>query len=405
MSRRTPDIQLTDFQRQVAIGTLLGDSSLSRPPNGKNYHLSCYHSEKQREWLVRKHGWLSPASRPIQWCSYLDKRSGKVWRGGRFHTVSIPCFTNLAKLLYRDRRKYHSAELLISIDHPVCLACLICDDGSWDGAGIAIASKQFTIEENHRLAAALRRAFGLSISAQTHQKYPYVRITAKSVEEARRSCEPYVPESLRYKFGPTGYSTSLCGTIERKCSKCGKLFSCYESSGQVFCCRRCADAGQHRGYSTRTRTGTCLHCGRTFVQWKRGQLLCPDCGRKRGSSRLRATPIACVVCGKPVVVARVVTCSKSCGVVLGHRKRLKPELSSCVICGRLVRRPGRKTCSRSCGAKAAHETKGHVPGKCAICGRPVKRAGRKTCSRSCGVRFGHQTRANAVERDRDDGVD
>lgn len=387
---------MTDFQRQVAIGTLLGDSSLSKPSNGRNYHLSCYHSEKQREWLIQKYEWLAPSTRPIQWCAYSDKRTGKVLRGGRFHTVSIPCFSDLAKLLYLEGKKYLGDELLDLITHPVVLACLICDNGSWDGAGIAIASKQFTVEENHRLAAALHRAFGLSISVQTHQKYPYIRITATSVEQARKLCEPYVPESLRYKFGPSEYSTHLCGTVEAICPICGKSFRFYKSSGKVFCSQQCANRGKRSGYMTRKGVSTCLRCGETFVPYQRRQRVCPECRNKH----LRITPIPCVVCGKPVVAEGRKTCSKFCSVVLGHRKRHKQELGSCVICGRPLLRPGRKTCSRSCGAKAAHQTKGHVPQKCVICGRPTKRAGRKTCSRSCGVKLGHQTRARSVERER-----
>lgn len=356
---QTPNIQLTDFQKQVAIGTLLGDSSLSKPSNGKNYHLSCYHSEKQREWLVRKHKWLIPASRPIQWCIQLDKRSGKKYRGSRFHTVSIPFFTNLAKMLYRKKKKYISNDLLDLITHPVVLACLICDDGSWDGAGIAIASKQFTIEENYRLAAKLHQVFGFSISVQERQKYHYLRITATSVEDALKLCEPYVPESLRYKFGPPGYSTSLCGTVNRICATCGKSFTSYESSRQVFCSRQCAFKGRHSGYSTRKNNIACLLCGKLFVIYNRLQRFCPDCRGKYRRSNLHVTPVPCAICGKPVFVNGRKTCSRSCGVKLGHRKRPKQELGTCVICGQPLLRSGRQTCSRSCGAKLAHRTKGH----------------------------------------------
>lgn len=308
----------------------MGDSSLSKSVNGKNYYLSCYHGEKQREWLVRKHEWLIPASRPIQWCAYLDKRTGKVFRGGRFHTVSIPCFTKLAELLYREGKKHLSDELLDLITHPVVLACLICDDGSWDRAGIAIASKGFTIEENRRLAATLHRVFRLSISVQQQQKYPFVRVTAKSVEDARRLCEPYVPESLRYKFGPHGYATTLCGKVNRTCTTCGKSFASYESSEQLFCSRRCATKGRRSGYSTRKNTTACLLCGVIFLVYNRRQRFCPDCRRKYKRSNLRVTAIPCAICGKPVVVEGRKTCSRSCGVRLGHWNRphvVKPNQS------------------------------------------------------------------------------
>ena len=244
----TPSVRLTDFQRAVAVGTLLGDSSLSTPSTGKNAHLSCYHAIAQREWLTQKHGWLQPASRPIQWCSYIDKRDGKDRAGGRFHTVSIPCFTDLKALLYRGRTKWIGPAFLELFTEPVSLACLICDDGSWDGGGIAISTKQFTVADNERLAERLRD-FRLSVSVQRNGMYPYVRITASSVQRARDLCFPFVPESLRYKFGPDGYQTTLVGKIARLCALCDRSFQSYASSRKRFCGRKCADKGKPKRWT------------------------------------------------------------------------------------------------------------------------------------------------------------
>ena len=44
----------TEFQKQIIIGTLLGDGNLSKPKNGVNYHLTVAHSEKQLEYLNYK---------------------------------------------------------------------------------------------------------------------------------------------------------------------------------------------------------------------------------------------------------------------------------------------------------------------------------------------------------------
>lgn len=312
----TPKANLTPFQKSVAVGTLLGDSSLSCPSSGKNFHLSCYHSEKQAEWLKLKHQWLSPLSRPINWCSYTDKRDGKTRSGGRFHTVSIPCFTEIASILYVNRTKIISSDFLALFTDPVSLACLICDDGSWDGAGIAIASKQFTIEENEVLASHLSKTFNLSVSVQKNQKYPYTRITAISVERTHKICRPYIPECLEYKFGPNGYQTRLIGKVQISCIHCGKTFVDYKSSGRIACSPECGVAVRANGYSTRTKKANCERCHSSFVVYNRRQTRCERC------RQIPLEDIPCAICGQPVKKIGRKTCSIRCGVFMGHRNKL-----------------------------------------------------------------------------------
>ncbi len=311
----TPQYTLTRLQRDVVIGTLLGDSSLSRPKTGKNFHLACYHAIAQRDWLVKKHDWLGTVARPIHWCAYLDKRDGKTRHGGRFHTLSIPAFTELAAVLYPNGRKVITPEYLNQFREPISLACLICDDGSWDGAGIAIATKQFSRTENELIAEHLRRTFGLSVSLMANQKYPYIRITAASVQRARDLCFPFCPDGLKYKFGDPSYQTRLVGKVTKICRYCEKPFSTYESSGERFCSQRCGAKGRTSGYATRTTTAMCERCGNQFTPYSRRNLKCKSCQGMLSQSK------PCEVCGSPVWFHDQRTCSRRCGVTLGHRDR------------------------------------------------------------------------------------
>ena len=280
--------------------------------------MSCYHAAKQREWLIRKHDWLSPISRPIQWCAYTDKRDGKVRYGGRFHTRSIPALTDLWPILYGDGPKVISSEYLRLFVHPVSLACLICDDGSWDKAGIEIASKQFDLSSNERLASHLRHAFGISTTVMKTGPYFHVRITAAGVQPTKDLCMEFVPDSLHYKFGPDGYATRLRGRPERACAVCGSIFRAYASSGQLFCSRRCAMIGCPKGYATRHGpTVLCRRCGSAFIPYTRRSVMCDKC------RKLRVVDVPCPICGRPVFSNKATACSMACGVALGHRHRLK----------------------------------------------------------------------------------
>jgi hypothetical protein len=316
MSTNTSTLRLDDFQIQVALGTLLGDSSLSKPRDGANYHLSCYHAIRQREWIEQKNAWLYPVSRPIHWCAYTDKRDGKTRKGGRFHTRSIPQLTELAAMLYRrDRVKVISKRYLDLITNPVALACLIGDDGSWDQAGIAIASKQFTVRENHRLAGFLGERFGLNVTVSESGKYPYVRITAISVERARQFVKPFLPSSLAYKLGPVNYKTTLVGKVELVCEFCGEPFACYASEDRRCCSLECGNKIKAHGYDTRSDSRPCDRCGTPFVIYNKRQSKCTAC------RKLRIHQIPCAVCKKPVHHIARKTCSTSCGVAFGHTKR------------------------------------------------------------------------------------
>jgi hypothetical protein len=316
MGRPTSSIRLTEFQTHVAVGTLLGDASLSKPDSGKNYHLSCYHAEKQREWLLCKHTWLLPAARPIQWTAYVDKRDGKAHPGGRFHTVSIPCFTALESLLYEDRIKRITPDYLRLFTHPIALACLIADDGSWDQAGIAIATKQFTAQENELFAQWLYDAFSLHATPMLGQDYPYVRITAVSVQLTRDLCLPHLPLSLVYKFGPTDYQTRLVGKAAVMCRGCGENFMEYLSNHRIYCSRVCAAKDPNNsGYATRTTFRACERCDTEFLVYTKRQTRCVPC------RTLRIEPVPCAICSTPVWKIGSETCSRSCNTLLGRSRR------------------------------------------------------------------------------------
>ncbi len=306
---------LSRFQEQVCYGTLLGDSSLSVPASGRNYHLSCYHTEAQIEWLRMKWAWLQPHTRPIQTCEYTDKRNGKTYRGARFHTISAACFTALAQILYPDGKKRITLELKEHIEQPAALACLICDDGSWDGAGIAIASKQFTEEENHILAAILGSVFDLEIGVLCHGGYSFVRITSASVERALNLCQPYIPDMMLYKFGGGDYSTTLTGKISKVCPICEEPFESYESANQRYCSRQCAGVGKLKGYQAARQTKVCPLCGEDFKAYTHTQKTCLTCRDKPFPDEI------CIVCGQPVQRRGNLSCSKRCSVIAGHRAR------------------------------------------------------------------------------------
>lgn len=265
----------TSLQLQVLAGTILGDSSLSKSRGGRNYYLSCYHTKRQLEYLRYKHSLLQPFTRPIQICAYTDKRNGKTYHGGRFHTVSAPIFTGLHRCFYPDNRKQIISRGLRFFTKPIALAMLIGDDGSWDRAGVQVATKQFGLPDNELLCQHITEHFGLNPSVQ-HGDYYSLRFGAKDVERLRMLCYPYLPESMYYKFGPPGYKTILVEKEKIECPVCHKIFFAQPSNHRKYCSRQCADIGRPRGWQAKRKIyyKTCPVCGGRFRAYSSRHAYC-----------------------------------------------------------------------------------------------------------------------------------
>lgn len=189
------------------MGSLLGDGSLSKPTNGINYHFSLYHAAKQDIYLQWKHKLLLPYARPIQVCTYTDKRDGKARAGARFHSITHPYFTELRKALYDGKRKTITAAFLNRINHPIALAILIGDDGSAANTGgrrtcgLNIATKQFSYDENSIISFWLQSTYGLKTAKVGGQKYPMIVIGVQDTLRIRELTLHYLPPQLWYKLG------------------------------------------------------------------------------------------------------------------------------------------------------------------------------------------------------------
>lgn len=257
---------------------LLGDASLSKPPNGVNYHLSIYHSQKQVEYLGWKDEFLRPYSKGIRPCAYLDRRDGKIRTGGRIHTISHPWLTELRRILYPRGRKTITSKFLHRIHHPVALAFLVGDDGSRQKSGVAIATKQFSEKENFLLLRWLAETFCLA-GYLLRGKYVSVAISARSQKHLRQLVLPWLPKSLWYKLGGEHWRPCArwVGVVVKNCHQCGGSFPSYEKERRRYCSRSCANAAKigRPGFWRGKRRPEMRHPGKYLFQKKSGDSALP----------------------------------------------------------------------------------------------------------------------------------
>lgn len=113
-------LSLSDYQRSVVIGTLLGDGSLAANWSKTNFSLQVAHSVKQETYLLWKYGILKDwiLSKP----RYYPRNKSITIK-----TISHPEISQLASLFYPHGRKVMPNNIRELIQDPIILAVWYMD--------------------------------------------------------------------------------------------------------------------------------------------------------------------------------------------------------------------------------------------------------------------------------------
>jgi hypothetical protein len=111
-----------DFEHQILIGTILGGSSLVKPPKGKNYYLSM--RSKEENWLIYK-----MAQMPTLFKIPATHRYGNTFR---CNSICTDILTELRSDLYLGDQRNISMNVLDSL-HDIAITIWFLDGGSKTG--------------------------------------------------------------------------------------------------------------------------------------------------------------------------------------------------------------------------------------------------------------------------------
>ena len=120
------ELKLTDRQRAIIVGLILGDGHLETQNNGKTYRLKVEHAESQRdyvEWLFNELREWIPATEP-----YTKVRANGERNVG-FNTYSHASFRFYGHQFYKDKKK-EIPRMIAKLVEPISLAVWFMDDGS-----------------------------------------------------------------------------------------------------------------------------------------------------------------------------------------------------------------------------------------------------------------------------------
>jgi hypothetical protein len=209
-------LKLTKGQKNILIGTLLGDGCLTtRSKKGKyptfNYQFKQKESKKDYVYHIFEKFQNLCGSYPVRVKQGQSLVNDEILYAWSFKTGTIPALKFYADQFYSlDNNSGKSIKVVPKLIHrwltPEALAYWFMDDGSKDSSGYRLHTQCFSIKEVERLADALGKNFKFEVNIhkaknkKTGKTYHLLYITSKSREAFTKIVLPYILPCCKYKL-------------------------------------------------------------------------------------------------------------------------------------------------------------------------------------------------------------
>ncbi len=110
-------IQLSEKERNIIVGSILGDGNLTYAPRSRNAYYRehfCHQQKQYREWKKEN----------------INSLFFRIEKDAHLKSPSHPIFSKLHEEFYINGVKTITKDNIISLNHPIGLACLFMDDGT-----------------------------------------------------------------------------------------------------------------------------------------------------------------------------------------------------------------------------------------------------------------------------------
>lgn len=189
---------LTQQQKSLIIGSILGDGYIRVVSGRKDAFLEINHSYKAKDYVDWKFNILkdicisSPQKR--QTGLYLNKDKKFAYR---FYTRQHKDISKIWKTFYVKNKKVIPTNLRID---PFVLAIWFMDDGSNNQKGdVYINTQQFSLNDQQKLLHSLRM-LGLKARLNKDKKYYRIRFLKESIPTLKQIIERHIILSMKYKI-------------------------------------------------------------------------------------------------------------------------------------------------------------------------------------------------------------
>ena len=186
LARETP---LNSLQRELVVGSLLGDAYLMPATSGFCFRIN--HGMQQREYVDWKFSMLTKLVRKP------PRESGKCYY---FRTVTHPEFSHYREYFYSDHRKIVPIELLNEQFSEFSLAIWLMDDGAVDEKQLRLNHNRSRAARMKALTSFLRAKFGIEARLNRDKDRYRLRIIDAGIQRFKNLVGPHMISNMLYKL-------------------------------------------------------------------------------------------------------------------------------------------------------------------------------------------------------------
>jgi len=197
-------LKLSEIQRQILVGTLLGDGCLGTQNKGRTYRLKVEHSIVQKDYVEWKYKVLAKftLSKP-QIHKHLSY--GLIRKTYCFSTLSHGSLRFYGQQFYRYGKKV-IPRLIGKMLTPLALAVWFMDDGSIKSnkhRALVIHSQSFNKQDLGRVIKVLEKKYGIkSTLRKRNDGSGYILyFLSETVDKFIDLVAKYILPSMKYKLG------------------------------------------------------------------------------------------------------------------------------------------------------------------------------------------------------------
>lgn len=194
-------LRISDSQRDILVGLILGDGHLETQNNGKTYRLKVEQSANKAEYVQ----WLYKSFENFVLNKPKSKekiRNGVVTENIWFSTLSHGSFRFYAQQFYVNGKKV-IPKIIGKLLTPLSMAVWFMDDGSikskFHRAKI-INTQCFAKKEVLLLIKILKDKFKINAKLREQKDGYQIYIISESINNFRKLVEEYIIDSMRYKL-------------------------------------------------------------------------------------------------------------------------------------------------------------------------------------------------------------
>lgn len=191
--------KLDEIQRNVLIGTALGDGGLRY--RGKDCRLHVKHSFNQISLVeYKRRVFRNITSMGIS--VFTQTIGGRDYSFAEFVTLTHPEFTKCHNLFYSSSKKIVPKEINRLLTDPLSLAVWLMDDGAADHAGASLQTHSFTKVEVETLIKVLKSNFKLDVTKRMNKGKWIIYFPKASMRRLHQIVDKHMLEDFRYKLVP-----------------------------------------------------------------------------------------------------------------------------------------------------------------------------------------------------------